>query len=64
MARRLSVAASQRLGNWPIEGGSLPRCDQCDRNLIQRDKHISTICTRPLGRIDNVALRRWLFTVE
>jgi hypothetical protein len=27
--------------------------------------HISIICTRPLGRIDNVALKRWaLFTVE
>jgi hypothetical protein len=27
--------------------------------------HISIICTRPLGRIDNVALtRRALFTVE
>jgi hypothetical protein len=27
--------------------------------------HISIVCTRPLGRIDNVALRRWaLFTVE
>jgi hypothetical protein len=27
--------------------------------------HISRICTRPLRRIDNVALKRWaLFTVE
>ncbi len=27
--------------------------------------HMSMICTRPLGRIDNVALKRWaLFTVE
>jgi hypothetical protein len=27
--------------------------------------HISIICQRPLGRIDNVALKRWvLFTVE
>jgi hypothetical protein len=27
--------------------------------------HISIICTRPPGRIDNVALKRWaLFTVE
>jgi hypothetical protein len=27
--------------------------------------HMSIICTRPLGRIDNVALKRWaLFTVE
>ena len=27
--------------------------------------HISIICTRPLGRIDSVALKRWaLFTVE
>ena len=27
--------------------------------------HISIICTRPLGRIDNVALKRWaLLTVE
>ncbi len=27
--------------------------------------HTSMICKRPLGRIDNVALKRWgLFTVE
>jgi hypothetical protein len=27
--------------------------------------HISTICTRPFGRIDDVALKRWArFTVE
>jgi hypothetical protein len=32
---------------------------------MQSLHHISIICTRPLGRIDNVALQRWaLFTVD
>jgi len=34
-------------------------------NTAMPSYHISMICTRPLGRIDNVALKRWaLFTVE
>jgi hypothetical protein len=34
-------------------------------NTAMPSYHISIICTRPLGRIDNVALKRWaLFTVE
>ena len=40
----------------------------CARIMLRTEMltyHISMSCTRPLGRIDNVALKRWApFTVE
>ena len=41
MARRLRCRRRRGCGNWRIEGRALPRWDQCDRNLIQRDKHMA-----------------------
>jgi hypothetical protein len=35
------------------------------RQYPNADSYISIVCTRPLGRIDDVALKRWaFFTVE